>query len=108
MLHNARTSLTEAVVMDPGRAILFYGRCSLGEGLTLDEARNAAFLLTGVGMWVGEPACLAADHMTIQGQWVIAQAPRKDTPRDISPNHQLLPYWHLRGWDCNRHWRDHR
>ena len=26
MLHDARTSLTEAVVMGPGRAILFYGR----------------------------------------------------------------------------------
>ena len=49
MLHDARTSLTEAVVMGPGRAILFSGRCSLGEGLTLDKARDVAFLLTGVG-----------------------------------------------------------
>ena len=75
MLHDARTSLTKAVVMGPGRAILFYGRCSLGEGLTLDEARDAAFLLTRVGMWIGKPAYLAADPMTIQeGQQVIAQA----------------------------------
>ena len=66
MLHDARTSLPEAVVMGPGRAILLYGRCSLGEGLTLDEARDAAFLLTGVGIWVGTPAHLAADPMTIQ------------------------------------------
>ena len=66
MLCNARTSLTEAVVMGPGRAILFYGRHSLGEGLTLDEARDATFLLIGVGMWVGKPAYLAADPMTIQ------------------------------------------
>ena len=36
------------------------------EGLTLDEARDTIFLLTGVGMWVGEPAYLAADPMTIQ------------------------------------------
>ena len=49
MLCNVRTSLTEALVMGPGRAILFYGRCSLGEGLTLDEARDATFLLTGAG-----------------------------------------------------------
>ena len=53
MLHDARTSLTEAVVTGPGRAVLFYGRHSLGEGLTIDEARDAAFLLPGVGMWVG-------------------------------------------------------
>ena len=49
MLSNARTSLTKAVVKGPCRAIPFYGRHSLGVGLTLDEARDAAFLLTGVG-----------------------------------------------------------
>ena len=75
ILCNTRTGLTEAVVMHPCRAILFYGRHSLGEGLTLDEARDAAFLLTGAGMWLGKPAYLAADPMTIQeGQWVITQA----------------------------------
>ena len=75
MLHDARTGLTKAVIMGPGRAILFYGRCSLGKGLTLDEARDAVFLLTGAGTWVGKPAYLATDPMTIQeGQWVIAQA----------------------------------
>ena len=75
MLHDVRTGLTKAVVTGPGRAVLFYGRCSLGEGLTIDEARDAAFLLTGAGMWVGKPAYLAADPMTIQeGRQVIAQA----------------------------------
>ena len=38
----------------------------MGEGLTADEARDATFLLTGAGMWVGKSACLAADPMTIQ------------------------------------------
>ena len=66
MLHNARTGLTKAVVTGPGRAVLFYGRCSMGEGLTVDEARDATFLLTGVGMWVGKLAYLTADPMTIQ------------------------------------------
>ena len=47
MLHDIRTGLTKAVVTWPGRAVLFYGRCSMGEGLTTDEARDAAFLLTG-------------------------------------------------------------
>ena len=43
----AKTGLTKAVVTGPGRAVLFYVRHSLGEGLSLGEARDAAFLLTG-------------------------------------------------------------
>ena len=75
MLHDARTGLTKAVVTGPGRAVLFYGRCSMGEGLTTDEARDATFLLTGAGMWVGKSAYLAADPITIQeGRRAIAQA----------------------------------
>ena len=41
MLREARAGLTEAVVIGPGRAILFYGRCLMGEGLRADEARDA-------------------------------------------------------------------
>ena len=75
MICYARTGLTKAIVMGPGRAILFYGRWSLGEDLSLDKARDAAFILTGVGTWVGKPAYLAADSLTIQeGQWAITQA----------------------------------
>ena len=66
MLHDIRTGLTEAVVTHPGREVLFYGRCSMGEGLTIDEARDATFLLTGAGTWVGKLAYLAADPITIQ------------------------------------------
>ena len=41
----------------------------------VDEVRDAAFLLTGAGMWVGKSGYLAADPMTIQeGRWAIAQA----------------------------------
>ena len=75
MLHDARTRLTEAVVTGPGRAVLFYRRHSMGEGLTVDEARDATFLITGAGMWVGKLAYLATDPMTIQeGRRAIAQA----------------------------------
>ena len=75
MLHDIRTGLTEAVVIGPGRAVLFYGKCSLGEGLTTDETGDSAFLHTGAGMWVGKPAYLAAGPMTIQeGWWAISQA----------------------------------
>ena len=75
MLQKARTGLTEAVVIGPGRAVLFYGRCSLGEGLKVDGVRDATFLLTGAGMWVGKSAYLTADPMTIpEGKRAIAQA----------------------------------
>ena len=66
MLHDIRTSLTEVVVTGPGMAVLFYGKRSLREGLTADEARDAAFLLTGAGTWVGKPAYHTADPMTIE------------------------------------------
>ena len=46
MLCYARTGLTKAIVMGPGRAILFYGRWSFGESLSLGKARDAAFILT--------------------------------------------------------------
>ena len=75
MLHKARAGLTKAVVTGQGRAVLFYGRHSMGEGLTVDKARNAAFLLIGAVTWVGKLAYLAADPMTIQeGKRAIAQA----------------------------------
>ena len=75
MLQEARAGLTEAVVIGPGRAILFYGGCSMGEGLKADKARDAAFVLTGAGTWVGKLAYLTANPMTIQeGRRAIPQA----------------------------------
>ena len=47
----------------------------MGEGLRADEARDAPFLLTGAGTWVGKSAYLTADPMTIQeGKRAITQA----------------------------------
>ena len=66
MICYARTGLTEAVVMGPGRAVLFHGRQYLGEGLSLGESRDTTFELTGEGTWVGKPAYLATDPLTIQ------------------------------------------
>ena len=65
MLHCARTGLTKAVVTGPGGAILFYGRWSLREGLSLGEAREAAFLLIGAGTWVWKPAYLATNPFMV-------------------------------------------
>ena len=75
MLRETRAGLTEAVVIGPGRAILFYGRHSMGEGLKADEARDATFLLTSAGMWVGKSGYLTADPMMLQeGKRAIAHA----------------------------------
>ena len=47
----------------------------MGEGLRPGESRDATFMLTGAGSWVGEPAYLATDPLTIQeGQQEIAWA----------------------------------
>ena len=75
MLQEARVGLTEAVVIGPGRAILFYGRHSRGEGLKADEARDATFLLTGTGTWVGKLAYLTTNPMMLQeGKRAITKA----------------------------------
>ena len=75
MLQEVRAGLTEAVVIGPGRAILFYGRRSMGEGLKADKARDATFLLTGAGTWVGKLAYLTANPMMLQeGKRAIACA----------------------------------
>ena len=78
----------EAVVIGPGRAILFYGRHSMGEGLKADEARDAAFLLTGAGTWVGKLAYLTGDPMTLQeGKRAIIQAVSDHIVRARWPGH---------------------
>ena len=75
MLWEVRAGLTEAVVIGPGRAIPFYGRCSMGEGLKVDETREATFLLTGAGTWVGKSTYLTTNPLTLQeGKRAITQA----------------------------------
>ena len=88
MLQEARTGLTKAVVTRPGRAVLFYGRHSMGEGLTVGKARDSTFLLTGAGMWVGKLAYLTADPLTIQeGKRAIAQAVSDNRVKVRGPRH---------------------
>ena len=75
MLRDIRARLTEAVVIGPGEAILFYGRRSMGEGLMADEARDATFLITGDRTWVGKPAYLTTDPITLpEGKRAITHA----------------------------------
>ena len=100
MLCKARTGLTDAVVIGPGRAVLFYGRHSMGEGLTADKARDATFLLIGAGTWVGKTAYLTADSMTIhEGRRAIAQAVSDNRVKVRGPGHPCVnlpaqqPFW---------------
>ena len=100
MLHKARTGLTKAVVTGPGRVVLFCGRHSMGEGLRADEARDATFLLTGAGTWVGKLAYLTTNPVKIQeGRWAIAQAISDNRVKARGPGHphvNLLaqqPFW---------------
>ena len=75
MLRDIRAGLTEAVVIGPGKVILFYGRRSMGEGLMAHKARDAAFLITGAGAWVGKLAYLTTDPtMLPEGKRAITHA----------------------------------
>ena len=79
------------MVIGPGRAILFYGRCSLGEGLKADKVRDAAFLLTRADTWVGKSAYLTANPMTIpKGKRAIAQAVSANRVKVRGPGHPCV------------------
>ena len=74
MLWDGKSGLTETVVMGPGQAILFYGRQSLGEGLSMDKVCDAIFMLTGAISWVGKQVWLNTNAITLQeGQQLITQ-----------------------------------
>ena len=63
----------------------------MGEGLKADEARDAAFLLTGAGMWVGKLAYLTANPMTVQeGRRAIAQAILDNRVKARGPGHPWI------------------
>ena len=62
----------------------------MGEGLTVDEARDAAFLLTGAGTWVGKLAYLTADPLTIlEGKRAIGQAVSVCQVKVKGPGHPM-------------------
>ena len=66
----------------------------MGEGLKVDEARDATFLLTGAGTWVGKAAYLTANPMTIQeGKRAIAEAvsDNRVKARGLGHQHTNLP-----------------
>ena len=75
IFQDGKSGLTEVVLSGPGWAILFCGRQSLAEGLTLDETWDATFTLAGAISWVSKQAHLNANAVNLQeGQQLIAQA----------------------------------
>ena len=63
----------------------------MGEGLKADKVRDAAFLLTGAGTWVGKSAYLTTNPMTIQeGRRTIAQAILDNRVKARGPGHPWI------------------
>ena len=99
MLQDGKSGLTEAVVMGLCWAILFYGRQSLGEGLSLSDMWDTMFTLSGAISWVGKQAQLSANTLSLlEGQQLIAQAITKWCIEARGPGHAnshlpaLLPF----------------
>ena len=88
MTWEVKSGLTEAVVTSPGWAILFYRWQSLGKGLTLGEAWDTTFMLSGAIRWVGKQPNL----VPIQYAWVrVSSWSLKPSPKDAS---------NWEGWDA--------
>ena len=62
----SRRHITEAVVLSPGEATLFFGRYSKNEGLPYCRAKNVEFGLGGPFNWPGRPAQIEALRKTMQ------------------------------------------
>ena len=75
MLCYARTGLTKAMITAQVGQFFFMRDVLWERALVQMSLGMLAFVLTGVGTWVGKPAYLTADPLTIQeGQWEIAWA----------------------------------
>ena len=55
----------------PSWSVLFYGRQSLGEGLSLGEVQGAMFMLSGAISWVGKQAKLNVNPVSLDEGWLL-------------------------------------
>ena len=62
----ARGLQTEAMVLSPGEAILFFGRHSKNEGLPYHQTRDVEFGLGGPCNWAGRSVQINASRKTMQ------------------------------------------
>ena len=74
MLCDGKAGHTKVIVMGPEWAMLFHGQQLLGEGLSLGEAWDVVFMLSGTLSWVGQQAQLNANT------WKTAERPVIDCP----------------------------
>ena len=96
MVWDGKSGLTEAVVTCPGQTILFYGWWSVGEGLSLGEAWDAMFTLSGAISWVGKQAQLSTNLVSQgEGWWLITQAITKGCIKQRWLGHpcSIPPLW---------------
>ena len=88
MVWDGKAGLTEVLVTGPGWAVLFYGQQSLGEGLSLGEAQDAAFMLSGTISWVGKWAQFSAKPASMGDGWqLITQAITEGHIKPRGPGH---------------------
>ena len=63
----------------------------MGEGLKVDDARDATFLITGSGMWVGKLAYLTANPMMLlEGRRAITHAVSDQRVKARGPGHPIV------------------
>ena len=94
IVQDGKAGLREAVVTSPGQAVLFYWWQSLEEELSLGEAWDTIFTLSGAISWVGKQAQLSAKPSSLgDGQQMIAQAITEGhiEPRGPSHPHSIPP-----------------
>ena len=73
--YGLKERITEAEVLAPGEAILFFGRWSCKEGFPYTSARDVGFSLTGTINWARRRAQVeATTDMVQEGHWPIASA----------------------------------
>ena len=88
IVQDGKAGLIEAIVTGLGQAILFYGRQSLGEGLSLGEVQDATFMLSGAISWVGKQAQLSAKPASLgDGQQLMTQAITEGDIKPRGPSH---------------------
>ena len=80
--------ITDAVVVAPGEAILFFGRYLLREGLSYRNAQDVKLGLTGPVNWAGRMAQVKVTTNTVQeGCQAIANTILEKRSRASGPGH---------------------
>ena len=80
--------ITKAVVLAPGKAILFFRRWSFKEGLPLGNICDVGFTLMGPIYWVGRTAYVEVTINTVQEcHWAIEDAVVEERTKTRRPGH---------------------